>query len=121
MPNPTATFLASMMEGHFEASKAARLAMSSAAAPAAPRFGAVTNPANKRGDDDWSGGSSLPDEANDENHAARGRSSSRDRKEKRGESGDQVVSDGTGTLGSFSASSASSSSSPSGRHRDGVR
>ena len=41
MPNPTATFIASMMEGHFEASRAARLAMSSNAAPAPPRYGSV--------------------------------------------------------------------------------
>ena len=117
MPNPTATFLASMMEGHFEASKAARLAMSSAAAPAAPRFGIVTNAAS-RSDNGWSGGSSvpssLPDEANDESYAARERSLSRDRQ---GESGDEFVSAATGTLGSLSASSASSSS-PSGRRRD---
>jgi hypothetical protein len=127
MPNPTATFLASMMEGHFEASKAARLAMSSATAPSAPRFGTATIPTYEREANGLSGDGSMSsvhhEETSDASHPQHYESTGHETSEGRRDAGQGSVSGGLGTLGSVSmASSKSPSSSLSSRRgsRDGV-
>jgi hypothetical protein len=102
MPNPTATFLASMMEGHFEASKAARLAMSAASAPAAPRFGTgqeASVPAQQQGYADGRTSTSSGVEASSAASAAGAGASTSSTTSSRGQAAD---SDGGGGGGSGS-------------------